>query len=429
MRFRGAAGPALGTRLAVAALLAFPLCSWAEGGDDEPLPPKTEASVLPGAAYDSNLGVGFGLVGDLVRFDPDYAPYKARVAAQVFFYLGGNPSGGVRVTYQHHYLKVDLPGLLDGRLRLRFVGRYRQQINVGYYGIGNASEDLRPWEEIDRDAAPERWAVARRRNEYGFKKPEIGAEARLQLTGPLSAYGAARLWWTWVDVVPESKLADDLASADPNLQRFLMAAGRHGVFEAAGGLIVDTRDNEIAPNRGMYHEVSLRGGPTFETQGGYGAVHANARFYATLLEDWVVLAGRVMADALFGRPPFLELSRYGGQWPDYGPGGAVSVRGVPLQRYHGKIKVMGNLEVRTTLIRVKRFLGRSASLGLLGFVDVGRVWADWTPQPGLDGADLGLALGLGGGLRIRWGGAFMVRADVGVSPDGVGVYFDVNHIF
>ena len=92
----------------------------------EPKPKKekrTEASVLPGAAFDSNLGFGFGVVGDITRFNPEYTPYKARINAQVFLYLAGRPGGGVRVTFQHHYLRLDLPGLANDRLRIRKIGR------------------------------------------------------------------------------------------------------------------------------------------------------------------------------------------------------------------------------------------------------------------------------------------------------------------
>ena len=394
---------------------------------EEPAP-HTEATVVPGAAYDSDLGFGFGVVSDVARHHPDFDPFKARMAAQLFLYLGPRPAGGVRVTYQHHYVKLDLPGLLEDRLRLRFVFRYRQQINGGYYGIGNAAPDHRPWEQVDREADPEAWATARRNNEFGFYKPELGAQALLRLRGPLSAYGEVRLWWTWVDVLEQSKLAADLASDDEVIGRLLLGTERHGVLQSTAGLVLDTRDQETAPTRGMLHEVAIRGGPTFEMPGGYGGLHIQTRFYATLMEDWLVVASRLMLDALVGQPPFLELARFAGQYPEYGPGGAVSVRGVPLQRYHGKIKVMGNLELRSTLVRFD-FLKRRVRAGLIGFVDVGRVWADWTPQPQLDGAELGLAVGVGGGLRVQWGGTLMVRVDGAVSADGVGVYFDVNHIF
>ena len=274
---------------------------------EEPAP-HTEATVVPGAAYDSDLGFGFGVVSDVARHHPDFDPFKARMAAQLFLYLGPRPAGGVRVTYQHHYVKLDLPGLLEDRLRLRFVFRYRQQINGGYYGIGNAAPDHRPWEQVDREADPEAWATARRNNEFGFYKPELGAQALLRLRGPLSAYGEVRLWWTWVDVLEQSKLAADLASDDEVIGRLLLGTERHGVLQSTAGLVLDTRDQETAPTRGMLHEVAIRGGPTFEMPGGYGGLHIQTRFYATLMEDWLVVASRLMLDALVGQPPFLELA-------------------------------------------------------------------------------------------------------------------------
>ena len=396
--------------------------------EDQPKEKRTEVSVLPGVAYDSNLGLGAGVIGDIARYHPDYAPYKARVAAQLFAYFGLAPGGGLRLTFQHHYLKLDLPGLASGRLRIRATLRFRQQRNVGYYGIGSTAADPRPWEDIDRDANPDAWAEARRYNEYAFIKPELGANALLRLGGPLFLWGSARVWWTWVDVVPGSKLAEDLASDDELVTRHLVGAERHGVLEGGIGLVVDTRDDETAPTRGMYHELSLRGGPTFEVAGGYGGLNLQARFYGPLHDDWLVVAGRVMADALFGRPPFLELARVGGQLPDYGPGGATTVRGVPLQRYHGKIKVITNLELRSRFLRLK-LAKRPLILGALAFLDLGRVWTDWQATPSLDGTAIDLKVGLGGGLRLQWGGTFVVRADVGWSPDGLGIYFDVGHIF
>ena len=57
---------------------------------EEPAP-HTEATVVPGAAYDSDLGFGFGVVSDVARHHPDFDPFKARMAAQLFLYLGPRP--------------------------------------------------------------------------------------------------------------------------------------------------------------------------------------------------------------------------------------------------------------------------------------------------------------------------------------------------
>jgi hypothetical protein len=52
----------------------------------------------------------------------------------------------------------------------------------------------------------------------------------------------------------------------------------------------------------------------------------------------VTLALRVVGDLLFADVPFYELSR---AVDTYATGGSNGVRGVPAQRYYGKVKVFG----------------------------------------------------------------------------------------
>jgi hypothetical protein len=392
-------------------------------------PYRLEVAPLPELSYDSDLGLGFGVLLDATKYHPNFAPYRTNLTAQAFIVVGPDPDGGVRVAYQNHYVRLDLPGLAGQRLRLKGRIGLRHEVNARYYGMGNASINLRPWRDIDREADPEGWATARRFYDYQQVKPYAQVEVLARIAGDLEAYGALNVWWNWVSLIDDSKLVEDLNGAGgPEVADLLLGAKRHGALEVTGGLVYDTRDDEAYPTRGMYHELSIRGGPTFEIAGGYGGLHLQTRFYAPLLDDWLVVAGRVMVDALFGEPPFPELARFGGQRPEHGPGGAVSTRGVPLQRYHGKIKLISNLELRSKLIRFN-LLKRTFAAGLQGFVDLGRVWTDWQASPGLDGGTIGLKVGLGGGLRLYWGANFVVRGDVGWSPDGIGVYFDVNHIF
>ena len=73
--------------------------------------------------------------------------------------------------------------------------------------------------------------------------------------------------------------------------------------------------------------------------------------------------------------------------------------------------------------------GLDSNLGTIAFIDAGRVWAEVASRPGLDGEGLGLKYGVGGGLRLQWGETFIVRADTGWSPDGLGIFININHIF
>jgi outer membrane translocation and assembly module TamA len=139
----------------------------------------------------------------------------------------------------------------------------------------------------------------------------------------------------------------------------------------------------------------------------------NLRGYLPLFSPRVTLAARVVGDVLFGDVPFYELSR---AVDTYALGGSNGVRGVPAQRYYGKVKVFGNVELRTRLFDFRLF-GKPMTLGAAGFFDGGRVWADTSPHPELDGTKLGLKYGVGGGLRLMSGTAFVLRGDIAWSPD------------
>jgi hemolysin activation/secretion protein len=145
----------------------------------------------------------------------------------------------------------------------------------------------------------------------------------------------------------------------------------------------------------------------------------------------VVLAGRLAGDVLYGDPPFYELARFE---DTYAIGGLNGVRGVPAQRYYGKVKVLGNVELRTEIVTF-RALGKPVTFGVTAFLDGGRVWADTTPRPDLDGGGsggiAGLKYGVGGGVRFQSGSAFVLRGDVAWSPDAtpIGAYVAAGQMF
>ena len=153
----------------------------------------------------------------------------------------------------------------------------------------------------------------------------------------------------------------------------------------------------------------------------------SARFYVPVVRDWLTFAVRFVGDALMGDVPFYELAKY---QDSYAFGGSKGVRGVPGQRYHGKLKLFSNVELRSQLVRFRAF-GNSNNLGLAGFFDFGRLWADYSGSAELDGSELGLKNGTGGGLRWAAGKSFVLRFDVAWSPDAdpVGAYLAAGHTF
>jgi hemolysin activation/secretion protein len=142
----------------------------------------------------------------------------------------------------------------------------------------------------------------------------------------------------------------------------------------------------------------------------------------------MVLALRGVFDLQLGDVPFYELSRYE---DTSAIGGGMAVRGVPAYRYYGKIKAFGNIELRTAITGFSWF-GRSFKLGVASFADAGRLWSGMNnPRPEIDGTGLALHYGLGAGVRLQQGQAFVVRADVAWSPDArpVGAYLVADEIF
>src|SRR5580658_1278064 len=238
---------------------------------------------------------------------------------------------------------------------------------------------------------------------------------------------------SWLQIGPQSKLESDLQTGSPEVKHLLGSVSPAGVAMALGGLQWDTRDNEVSTHSGSYDTLGLKVSP-----GGlallpyrYAEATANARVFLPIVGPRVVLAARLVGDVMVGQPPFYELSRFD---DTYAIGGQNGVRGVPAERYYGKVKVIGNVEVRTDIAAFHTF-GKRMLFGIVGFADGGRVWADTSPHPELDGTGIGLKYGVGGGLRLQSGSSFVLRADVAWSPDAyalgspVGGYFAAGQMF
>jgi outer membrane protein assembly factor BamA len=238
---------------------------------------------------------------------------------------------------------------------------------------------------------------------------------------------------SWLQVAPNSKLATDLQSGSPEVKHLLGLVEPAGVATAIGGLQWDSRDNEVSSHSGSYDTAGLRISPggLKETPYRYAELTGITRVFIPIVGPYVVLAMRLAGDVLVGQPPFYELSRFE---DTYALGGQNGVRGIPGQRYYGKVKVLGNLELRTE-IKSFRALNKRMIFGVVGFADGGRVWADTSLHPELDGNRVGIKYGLGGGLRLQSGSSFVLRADVAWSPDAsaigspVGGYFAAGQMF
>jgi hypothetical protein len=94
------------------------------------------------------------------------------------------------------------------------------------------------------------------------------------------------------------------------------------------------------------------------------------------------------------------------------------VRGVPVGRYLGPIKVVANAELRTLAVSF-RLLRQSFRIGGDAFFDTGRVWSDYSFSSPLDGSGPAMKYGVGFGGYLLWGQAALFRIEVAYSPDAV----------
>lgn len=407
----------------VACLLLLSLLTAPPARAAKPDPRRLEVGALPVLTGNSDIGFGFGAIGTFARFDPRIKPYAWRIEVLWLMTIKGDPEGaGVESPYHDDYIDLDLPGLFGGKLRLNLSLRFRRYTTSGYYGFGNGAEV----DERARDAEG-------RYHLYDRIYPSFDLKARIKLSGSWRLLLGGQVIYNWIDVYAGSLLERDVAAAanDDSLRHLLRGVDDFVQFEANLGLIYDSRDHEYTPTQGHFHEASWRFSPgsAVGTDHAYGGANLTARFFVPLAGKKLVLAARVMADLIVGDPPFFELARHGGLLPNDSLGGGKAIRGIPLQRYHGKVKLLSNLELRSKLLPFA-FWGQRFNLGLTAFIDGGRTWAELGSSR-FDGEGLGLKFGVGGGLRMQWGETFIVRGDVAWSPDAdpIAFYIDLSHIF
>jgi outer membrane protein assembly factor BamA len=325
--------------------------------------------------------------------------------------------GSIRIPYQDDYLLLSMPHVVRNRLQLDLRVAYTSESTQKYYGIGNAVVVLDA-RSLDDPLF-----------EYGRIHVSASADGTLRVIGPVFL----QLWIAyvrnWLDVAADTKLAEDAVSTNPTVRRMITTFEPTSTVTFSYGVAFDTRDDNVSPARGQYHasRVDLSPGGTSGVPQKWGDWNTTARWYVPIGSDRSALAVRLVADLLFGTPPFYQLDRFNDMGAFGGPSG---VRGVPAQRYSGMIKLLGNVEARKMLFDFD-FLSKKNAFGVAVFADGGRVFATYSKSPELDGTSLGLKIGIGGGLRLLAGQSFVLRADAAFSPDArpIGVYVAAGQPF
>ncbi len=346
---------------------------------------------LPIPNFTSDFGMGLGLVGSLFHFSDGYRPYHWDLDAGIYV-----TTGGIRV----YGLLSDFPHLLGSEWRLNTMVAYNRNLGAAFYGIGNQGR-----------ATPGQSA---RYNYYDLEDPTIRVYFRRPIWRSLLFYIGLRLT---KDVVNYD--ANSLVAA---MHPYGIAGGNYNQINA--GFAWDSRDNEHNPGSGTLLEVSGRTaapwlGSAYQTY----SVYLSASWYHTLMPR-LILATRVAFDRQWGDVPFTHLDDIGGLYPASGLGGGNTLRGALSDQFIGKVKALGNIEGRYRLVEFQ-IRNRPLEFDVVGFYDVGRVWA----SDGGDGPTWNIHQGVGGGLRMIWDHVFVIRADSGFADGGYRVYVDAWQAF
>lgn len=377
---------------------------------------------FPVIGGNTDMGILVGAQITLVKFDKGFSPYRFRTHTQVSLSFKGGEDG-VEMPVHMDFVKLDFPGLAGGKLRLLIGLHYDQVNNSGYFGIGNAAKAVRSYWDPEKGQMV---APASDMYKYIRQEPKVRVFIRYKLLEHLDLAFGLRFMWMNVTTFKGSKLEADLPT--------LKGTDPHFGLQFAAGVIYDTRDHEYNPSKGMYIETGLRFQPGLGNDLHFGAYSLDARFFVPLMGETLVFASRWMLDMMFGNVPFYEMARGGAFDPIEFIGGRMGLSGIPEGRYHGKVKVGANLELRSVLWPFT-VLKQNVKFGVAMFANVGRVWADYSANPALDGTGVGLKVAVGGGLRIQFNETTIVRVDVAWADEAkdagspVGIYLDAYHPF
>lgn len=271
------------------------------------------------------------------RPEPNFASIKFDAAAS---------------TQGSYLLSVDAaaPAYWDG-WRVALTLSAARANRLGYYGQGNSSP-------YDADSV----TPAR---PYFYKVGRTTQTARLtvqrRVAGPVRVLAGASIDHTDFRELPgESQFQRDRAAGTvgPDEVPFSDRVVR-------GGVIVDWRDQEIDPHRGVFVEGLVGRGR------GYTRTTAAARVYVHPLEK-LMLAARIAGERMTGSPPVgAQMTMESSDGPYVALGGYRSLRGYYDGRFVGPGKIIGGVEARYALLWAPRLL----EVKLVAFYDFGRVFA------------------------------------------------------
>lgn len=355
---------------------------------------RTEIAGAPIIGGNSDIGIEFGAVFTATHFQSGTVPYNWNTDVVLAGSLKGGPNGA-ELAQQNYLMQLDMPDAIPGYLRFTVTGSFQRTVNYGYFGMN--------------ESVVVRSADNPRKYQFDQREALLRTLSRVPLAQPYLLLISANLRYVEPDAYAGSQLSTDAAAGEVRGLRTL------GLASLGAGVAYDTRDVEIFPERGGFHQVGVKGVYAVPLSAAVRYLEVGAVFAGyKRLAGPVILAMRGLLDAQMGHVPFYDMALGGIFQVDEMPGGSGAIRGVPIGRYRGLVKVIGNVELRARVARFSLF-GVKFRVGGDVFFDAGRSFHDYhfkvTRHESL------LQWGAGAGPYLQWGQALVFRVDVAYSPD------------
>ena len=341
----------------------------------KPTDQKTESarqrsvSAFPILMVDSDIGFGFGGKGVVKN------QFKKDESFDLMLF--GSTKGEQTYSFVFSVPDFEIRQGKEYPLALDIKIEYSKLLKSNFFGFGNDSQD----------------------NAYQF--PRELSKLEITLSHAFLSRLIGEVWFRyWHSSVYDYDPAwQTITDATPGV-------GESDLSALSARIRYDSRDSQIHPTRGL--KLELQGELAFQflnTDWDFKKVRLEFSTYRRLFFQNHVLAFRFWTQHVHGQAPYYEFSKIGDGW---------TARGFKAERFLDNAMVLTSLEYRFPIYK---------KLGAALFIDSGRVWPeirdfnlkDWHNN-------------VGWGLRYSLAN-FVVRFDMGISNEGIRIFFNFGHVF
>ncbi len=297
----------------------------------------------------------------------------------------------------------------DWRFRLTFRAARANRQN--YFGIGNTTS-------YDPGNVT---ALQPFYYEIRHLRTDLRGEVQRRLLGPVRFLVGFNVEHWRLDSLDGPSLFGGELAATPALGR------PTNDVSARVGLVIDTRDDESAPQRGvLIQAIHTRADSTVMGNVSYARTFVSARGYLPVGSKFV-LAARVAGQKMTGNPPvgsYYTMDASDGAI--YALGGPNTDRALPQDRLLGRDKLFANFDVRYNIVQIPPGVPTPiARLTLIGFVDAARVFQNESFRL----TTTGMLWGGGGGVMLQLMRNAFLGLTVAGGPDGAQIQAHTSWTF